>query len=601
MLAHIFLLGVACGVGVASEAEDDPFVREMLPFFAKYCTDCHSEDYAESGVDLSIVTTLPEAQKHPARWNQVRGMIELGAMPPADHDPLPTADERLAMARRLDELVNRVDCGTNPGPGRVTMRRLNRVEYDNTIRDLLHVEFKPSEIVGLPSDDVGNGFDNQGEVLGVSPLLMEKYLNAAAAITERAIVFDRQPLRDQRVGGESLKIGAQVTQKFWMADGEYELFFRADFGKEHVREKAEVEFLVDGKVVGTTLVGRKLREHTMTFQSEAGRRTVGMRFSLDPLGPKPEDWRHWVWIDYFGIRGPKNGLPAYPASHSKLIIATPGDGLSTREAATRVFENFLPRAYRRAVEPIEVQRLVDLVVATVEQGESYERGIALGVQAALASPHFLFRVETTGVADPSIASIDSSGIESVGNYELASRLSYFLGATMPDDELLRAAGDGRLADEKELQQQVARLLAKPDADTLVTRFVAQWLGLTALEQLSPSPEEFPLWNTKLASALQEETFRLCRWVLEEDRSLLDLFDADFTFINPRLAELYGVEFNGQDPHQLFVEGPGQPTNRERRARRPTRGADYQHENEWIRVPAMPGRRGVMTHGSVLAI
>lgn len=476
MLACLVVLGTDCAWADDSLAEGtlakDPFAEQVTPFLAKYCYDCHQGGSAEAGVDLSLPTTLAEAQQQHARWNQIRGVVQLGAMPPADYDPLPSAEEKQAFAKLLDELVNRVDCNGNPGPGRVTMRRLNAAEYDNTLRDLLQLDFKPSEVVGLPSDDVGNGFDNQGEVLSMSPLLMEKYLSAAATITDRALL-------------------------------------------------------------------------------------------------------------------------AKEATAVDVVIAEPSSDVSVRDAATRVFNNFLPRAYRRSVDPIEVQRLADLVVASVERGDSYRQGVALGVQVAIASPYFLFRIESPP---------ESSEPSPVGPYELASRLSYFLGATMPDDELLANAGQNRLGKEAVLREEVRRLMAKPSGDTLVTRFFAQWLGLTALAELSPDPQQFPLWNTKLAKAVEEETLRLCRTVVSEDRSLLDLFDADFTYVNPRLAELYGMKYLGQDPAEMYFHGPGSVENpQSRKWDLATRGEPYQLEDRWVRVPASKGRRGVMTHASVLAL
>lgn len=596
-LAHrqslsIFLLAFSAGVTTAGGVRGaDPFADEVAPFLARFCCDCHQGDAAEGGVDLSQPVTLDEARSRRASWNQVRGLIQIGAMPPEDHDPLPSPEERQAIAERIDQLINRVDCGANPGPGRVTMRRLNVVEYDNTVRDLMRLDFKPSEVVGLPSDDVGNGFDNQGEVLAMSPLLMEKYLAAAVEIADRAIVVDREPLREQFAPGGVLAPEEQLEREFWLADGEYELFAEARLESGGDDQRVEVELHFDGRVVGTGMLGRSGGQISTRLPARAGRRLVGVRLAINPADHQPGRPTPRVKIEHVGIRGPKYGLPALPPSHAGLIIAYPSGGKTVREAATRVFQAFLPRVYRRAVEPQEVARLAELVVGAVESGLRYEQGVALGVQAALVSPHFLFRVESPPESDQPTP---------VSGHELASRLSYFLGATMPDDELLKLADRDRLQRDRVLRQQVRRLLAEPNADTLVTRFFAQWLGLTRLEELSPDPTRFPQWNKRLAAAAREETFRLCRALLAEDGGLMDLFDADFTYINPRLAELYGVGFEGRDPRELYFSGPGIESNRGDQDN-PERNAPYQLEDQWVRAPVAAGRRGVMTHASVLAL
>ena len=468
------LLSAASGVAFADE---DPFSKQIVPFLEKHCYDCHQGDAAEAGVDLSQHNTLAEAQNARARWNQIRGLIELRAMPPEDHDPQPSEEQRQAIAKQIDQLVNRTDCGVDNDPGRVTMRRLNAVEYDNTLRDLLGVKFRASQLVGLPSDDVGNGFDNQGEVLSTSSLLLEKYLDAAAEVVRRTLEAD-------------------------------------------------------------------------------AKRAPGKR---------------------------------------RLLLAEPSDDLDDRQAARKIFAQLLPKAYRRPVNANEVERLVDLTAATAERGQDFTSSVGVGAQAMLISPHFLFRVESpatrVGQSPPEPTPVE--------NYELASRLSYFLWASMPDDALLERAAAGSLNTDDELNQQIHRMLDAPGADQLVTRFFAQWLGLPAIEQVSPDPGKFPVWNTRLGMAMREETLRLCRVVMEEDRSLFELFDADYTFVNPRMAELYGMKFLGQDPRELFVEGPGPPEKKHRRG--PRRGAKYRLEDRWIKVPLPPGRRGVMTHASVLTL
>ncbi|MEM6331512.1 MAG: DUF1592 domain-containing protein, partial [Planctomycetota bacterium] len=600
----------ARAVEPAGAAGGDAFAQSLQPFFAAYCLDCHTGDSAESGIDLSRVVTATQARASRGRWNQIGGLIRLHAMPPADYEPQPTAEERRAAFELIDQAVNQVDCQADPTPRHVTIRRLNTVEYDNTVRDLLAIDFVPSQLVGLPSDDVGNGFDNQGEVLTVSPLLLEKYLDAAEQITARAIVEDADTLRRQTEAGGRLLLGQSLERSLLFADGRYQLHADMRFTARGQGHKAEVQLLVDGGVVATVRVGHKQKRFSAPLDVRAGQHRVGVRFRSDPKHDPAGGRRGKLFVESLQIVGPRDAAPPYPRSHRQLFVATPGEGVTAAQAATQVFERLLPRAYRRPVTADEVQQIVRLVESAMADGLRFEAAVAIGVQATLASPHFLFRVEPGVAAGPG-ASNETAGRTPAGGggkpgprpltgHELATRLSYFLWATMPDDRLFRLADSGQLTGERTLRQQAIRMLREPGAETLITRFFGQWLGLTGLEQVSPDPEKFPLWNGRLREAIRQETLRLCRDVLRDDRSLMHLFDADYTYINPRLAELYGVSFLGQDPGELYLAGPGQPSRAKRR-KRSTRDGRYRLEDRWVRVRTGEGRRGVATHASVLAL
>lgn len=475
----------------ATSATNDLFTAEVSPFINRYCLDCHSGEASESGVDLSQPVTHAEAQRNPGRWNQIRGLIELGAMPPADHDPLPTVDERTAMAARIDQLVNRIECGVDNDPGRVTIRRLNAFEYDNTIGDLFGVEFRPSELVGFPSDDVGNGFNNQGEILSLSPLLLEKYLDAAEAISQRIIAADIEHFKQQKQ--------AKADQK------------------------------------------------------------------------KPTE-------------------PTTP----RLLTVWPNDERSPRQAAQELFAKLLPRLYRRPVEAWEAERLATLADTALARGETYPNAIALGMQAALVSPNFLFRVEPIPVKQ------ETTDHQPVSQQALASRLSYFLRASLPDETLLAAANGGKLASAGALESEALRLLKENGPDRLIEGFFVQWLGLGGLAEAAPNEELYRVWNSKLREAMRTETLKVCQEIIAKDMSLMQLLRADFTYVNPRMAEVYGMNFEGQDPRQLYLDGPGHPFD-QRRRRGSRRDGLYQREDEWKRVPVPNGRLGIVTHASVLTM
>lgn len=483
----------------ASDAtgSDDPFVAEVLPFLNKYCGDCHTGEYAQSGVDLTKLVTHAEAQRNPSRWNQIRGLIELGAMPPPDHDPLPSPADREAMADRIYQLVNRIECGMDNDAGRVTIRRLNAFEYDNTIHDLFAIDLRPSELVGFPSDDVGNGFNNQGEVLNVSPLLLEKYLNAAEEISNRIIEEDLTRIK----------------------------------------------------------------------QSEA-----------------PEE------IDKNPDKATKLDGPP------RLLTVWPSEQQTSREAAAELFDRLLPRIYRRPAESWEVERVVSLVEAAMARGLDYPQAIGVGLQAALVSPHFLFRVEPA----TSDATDATRTQQPVSQFALANRLSYFLLASMPDGDLMRAAADDQLIEADDLESQASRLLSQQGARNLVEGFFAQWLGLGGLQEASPNERKFRAWNSKLRAAMREETIRVCEEMVVKDYSLLDLLQTEFTYVNPRLAELYGITFEGHDPETLFREGPGFPYDK-RREKTSRRTGLYRMEDRWRKVPLPEGRRGILTHASILTM
>ena len=585
---------VAAETSVKESPENLEFLEVVQPFLKTYCVDCHGPEFAEADLNLQAYDSLDSLKENRDKWNHILQIVRIGAMPPSDYDPQPATELRLRVVDWLDQTLNYVDCSMVDDPGQVTIRRLNRVEYNNTIRDLIGVDFEPA--ADFPSDDVGNGFDNQGAVLTLPPLLMEKYLDAAEAITSKAIVTDFTSLLTVRKEGGSLPSRGDVSHKFLVKPGVYKL--RAEVQADQAGDElAKAGMLHEGKTVQTVEVKGEDEPNLLEVEIEitkAGEQTFGISFLNDYYNTNAADGRidrnlriHWI-----ELYGPENSTPALPETHERLVIATPDSAGSVESAARAVFEAFVPRAFRRPADPVEVSRLVNLVQMAVEQGESFEQGVAYGVQAALVSPHFLYRVED----DFQMADDGNALLE---DYELASRLSYFLWSSMPDQQLFELASQGKLSNPEILEQQVRRMLADEKTDALVFNFFGQWLNLRNLEEIEPDPRKYPWWNSRLRIAMRKETELFCRDLVREDRPIMDVLRADYTYLNPRLAELYGLEWKGQDPKKLYYEYEGPRNEHDYTGRR--RSGPYTHEDEYVRVSLPDNRRGVLTHASILTL
>jgi mono/diheme cytochrome c family protein len=409
-LPSLFLVSAVVGPALAAPMQVD-FRKDVVPVLAKYCGSCHGSTKPKGGLNLAQFADEAKALQAVPVWEKVADNLRSGDMPPPGR-PRPSAAELDTLNAWLDGSVFKVDC--SPGkrdPGRVTVRRLNRAEYNNTIRDLIGVSFRPAD--DFPADDVGYGFDHIGDVLSISPLLLEKYLAAAEKIVDEA----------------------------W--------------------KKPETR--------------------------------VRMMVGPAPTEPKPPLWT---------------------------------------EAARRSVLPFAERAFRRPLRDDEAQRLVDLVLSALKFGDSYEVGLKQACQAVLVSPHFLFRIE----ADPE----KPDGVRTLDEYELATRLSYFLWSTMPDEELFRLARQKELRKPGVLEAQVQRMLRDPKSRALTENFCNQWLTLRNLRTATPDPRRFPSFNEKLRDAMQRETELFFEYIVRENRSILEFLDSDYTFLNEQLAKHYGI-------------------------------------------------------------
>lgn len=513
---------------------------------------------------LNRATSSSSVLQDRKTWEAVSRNLADRHMPPAAA-PQPSDAERQRVAGWIDGLFAKADCKLND-PGRVTLRRLNREEYDNTIRDLFGVETiklsggqegRPAD--DFPSDDVGYGFDNIGDVLSISPLLMEKYVNAAERITARAIATPEQgavPVRldlasalsstaGSRVGsmGRALASNGEVTAEFEAKRaGEYTV--TAVAYEDHAGDEfAKMDFRVDGKTIRTEEVKTRQRNpasYAAKVDLTAGRHKIGFAFTndfyipADPAKKTPAQDRN-LYIFSADVTAPA-GLPeTLPASHRRIMICKPGDGLSDEQAARKILAPLVSRIYRRPAQPSEVERLVRYVHVAGQQGESFERGIQIATQALLCSPNFLFRVEL----DPKPN--DKSSSRLLNDYELASRLSYFLWSSMPDETLFALAAKGALHRPEILAAQARRMLKDPKARALADNFAGQWLQLRNLSLVAPDVKRFPEFDETLRRSMRTETEMFFEAVVQEDRPVLDFLDGRFTYVNGPLARLYGID------------------------------------------------------------
>jgi Protein of unknown function (DUF1592)/Protein of unknown function (DUF1588)/Protein of unknown function (DUF1587)/Protein of unknown function (DUF1585)/Protein of unknown function (DUF1595)/Ca-dependent carbohydrate-binding module xylan-binding/Planctomycete cytochrome C len=548
--------GIAAEKRKRTAAAMSRFRKDVSPFLKKYCYQCHGPKDQEEGVAFHKLTDAKSVFAARKLWEKVHRMLESDAMPPKEHAHRPQIADRKRVSKWIEDSVFAVDCQLVDDPGRVTIRRLNRAEYNNTIRDLVGVNFNPAK--DFPSDDVGYGFDNIGDVLTLPPLLMEKYLDAAEQIAGQAIDPDSAARKTKRVaaaqmrksggagdvnnanGFRALPSNGEVFATFhFPKTGEYLL--RAEAMADQAGDApAMMEFQINGKTVKAfDVTGRReAKIYEWKVKVKAGDRKFGAAFTNDYYNPKAKRRRgrdRNLYVKFLEIRGPIGiRVSAPPAIHKRIVFAVPGKNKTVQQAATEVLAKFLRRAFRRPVTNDEVQKYVRLVEYVIKHGDNYERGIQLAVQAILVSPHFLFRVESD--RDPK----DPNKKRSLNDHELAVRLSYFLWSSMPDDELFRLADGGKLNRRDVMEQQVRRMLKDPKSQALVQNFGAQWLNLRSLDEVTPDRKRFKTFTDKLRRDMRTETEMFFTAVMREDRSILDFLDARYTFLNERLAKHYGV-------------------------------------------------------------
>lgn len=535
----IFALSAALATGQTT------FDTTVRPVLATNCTPCHNDRLASGGVNMGMFSSAASVRDKREEWERLLQKVRSGEMPPKGA-PQPSRDQVQALLRHMAGEFERADQAVKPDPGRLVARRLNRNEYSNTIRDLLGVDFRAEK--DFPTDDSGHGFDNIGEVLTVSPVLMEKYIDAAERIAARAIGADplpKKPLEyEYHYKNRTVRRpNASTVEATHRVDYDGEYIIRIGLPGERAADAPPVKmgFWMDGKLLFTRMVETKpsglvyFNPYSMEeFRLELpeGDHTFRAAFIDDPFVKKLDVKDQFSskankWLESITFVGPFAAKTERP-SRRRILTCDPASGAA---CVDRILRPLARRAYRRPVTNGEVAALARFVAMAKKEGQSAEQGIQLAIQAMLVSPHFLFRIER----DPGPA------MRRVTDIELASRLSYFLWSSMPDDELLQLAVEGKLRNQTMLDAQVKRMLDDPKSSALAANFAGQWLETRNLDSVKPDPQKFPDWGPDLRDAMKEETRLFFEAMLRENRPLGDFLDARFTFVNDRLAAHYGIE------------------------------------------------------------
>ncbi|MEP7354509.1 MAG: DUF1592 domain-containing protein [Acidobacteriota bacterium] len=527
----------------APAEETATFDQSVRPLLDGTCAGCHNAKLASGGLNMAQMTA-ESLEKNPDLWRRLLRRVRAGEMPPPGI-PKPPAAQINALVSFVQVKLDGVQSAQGPDPGRVTVHRLNRNEYTNTIRDLLAVDFRADK--SFPSDDSSGGFDNMSDVLTVSPVLMGQYLQAAQAIAARAIGADPFPkafeveyaFKDDRVRRvDHSTIEATHRVEF---DAEYDLRFSLQ-GERKEGEPVLFGFWMDGKLIHSMMVDTKpsglvyfnpYSEAKFRIYLPAGDHVFRAGFINDKFvanldGRALYDRNKNKFVDSIVFTGPFAAAVEKP-SRKKLLTC---DLASGKPCVERILSSLARRAYRRPVSGRDIASLVHFVDLARQEGQTAEQGLQLAIQAMLVSPNFLFRVERD--------SRDSSAAHPVTDFELASRLSYFLWSSMPDDQLLDLAETGKLHDSAVLDQQVKRMLADERSAAFAANFAGQWLETRNLDFVKPDPKKFPDWDPELRDAMKEETRLFFENVLRENRPISDFLSANYTFLNERLAKHYSI-------------------------------------------------------------
>jgi hypothetical protein len=563
-----------------AQPETPPATASLERTITQYCAACHNRRIqttaTASGVVLDEVN-LSAVAANGEMWEKVIRKLRAGAMPPAGM-PRPDAAAHDALVSFLEDALDRA-AANRPHPGRPSPHRLNRAEYANAVRDLLALNVDPAGL--LPPDDSADGFDNNADVLSVSPVLLERYLSAAATISALAVGDPKiiPGSETYRIRGDASQTGQNEalppgTRGGLMAihtfplDGEYVIkvkLLEINLGSIRGLEyEHQLEVTIDGERVLLTPVGgpkdytesslnatnvvNSLAERLQVrVKVQAGQRPVGASFLMKNAAQGANrlqaferstliatDHLGLPHVEHITITGPFNatGVSETP-SRRRLFVCRPVKASDEPACAKRIISTLARRAYRRPVTEADVSSLMAFYDAGRREG-SFERGIELATRAVLVSPKFVFRVER----DP--AGVAPGSVYRVSDVDLASRLSFFLWSSIPDDELLDLASRGQLSKPAVLEAQVRRMLADPRARSLTDNFAGQWLHIRNLRNTTPDKNDFPDFDDNLRQAFERELELFVGSVIAEDRSVLDLMTADYTFVNERLAKHYRI-------------------------------------------------------------
>lgn len=547
----LFLAATLAGVAYPATDPVQEFAQTVRPVLVQNCSGCHNPANRANPANFLKANTAKDVEADRSLWRNVAAQLRNRTMPPVD-SKLTEAD-RLHVSQWIETRLRETACNAGDYAGAGTLRRLNRREYHNTIRDLLGVDFDVAAV--FPADGTGGaGFDTNGETLYVQPLLMERYVQAAQQILDRVIItpglsrtFGSAELKPAAAGSTATRTLAPKQELTALlpvyVGGEYDVRVSLDpnaSGKIFLKvDNVEGNPLVaqqrgrgfggvggakqgggragrgGANVLGTT-VHLERGTHVLTLVADAAPvEVISLGVNEKPAGPSPE----------------KRAL------HYRLLGMEPGDQLlQPRKMARQTLAAFLPKAFRRPVEPAEVDHFLAMYDRAAERGDPYEERIKLALKAALVSSDFLFRIEERK---------PKPGIYPLGQYELATRLSYFFWSTMPDEQLFRLAEQGKLQDSKVLAAQVDRMLDDPRSRAFTSSFIGQWLGTQEIGgRFMPLLQEVAsYYNADIAADLRLQPILLMDRIVGENRSLLELLTADYAFLTQRLVKFY--EMDGQ--------------------------------------------------------
>jgi hypothetical protein len=564
------VFGAVLCASVAPAAAQD-FQKDVVPFLEKYCYDCHDAELEKGHLNLEAFKDDSRFFRDQRVWREVVNQVTSGEMPPAKKKTRPSPAEVEALQSSVHKLLAAAIAKAKPDPGDVTIRRLNRAEYNQTIRDLCFLDENFS--ADFPADDTGYGFDNIGDVLTFSPVHLERFLSVGEAIAAKAM-----PDKAGEMEGTGLAMvemspkGRRESQQRYFdpaptltgpmtatRDGDYVISVSLRSTGSTGDPPPKVAFLVDGREVGAY-------QFKQVKKSEVAEAKVTLTagphdFTLKWLNPPAKITGNARTLSGLRLRllGPKDTRTELQRRLALVI----GTKFGTARAQA-VANSFVSRAFRRPATPAELNRYVKVFLDAEKAKGSWEAGAQAMIALVLASPKFIFRAEQ----DETPTAKDAHPIS---EFALASRLSYFLWGSMPDDELFQLAYAKKLS--ANLEAQTRRLLKDPRSRYLTEGFGLQWLQLRQLSAVSPDPAMFPAFNDAVRASMIKETELFFAEIVREDRSVLDLIDADFTYVDRNLAVFYGL--SGE-----FSRGRGQ--------------------SEFIRVTLPPGERGgILTHASIL--
>ncbi|MSO20875.1 MAG: DUF1592 domain-containing protein [Acidobacteria bacterium] len=550
---------------------------------SRYCVTCHNERLKTAGlaldrIDLGNVPAAAEA------WEKVIRKLRTGAMPPTGA-PRPPADFYNSLATYLETELD-LAAAAHPHPGRPVIRRINRTEYANAVRDLLGLELRVEDM--LPADEISSGFDNIASVLTVSPMLMERYMLAAGKISNLALgVSSAQPAEETYTisklvmqedrAGEDLSFGSRggiAVRHHFPRDGQYSIKIQLQRNfRGYIRglgEPHQLDLTLDGARIQALTIGGERRgksapifssasmgetaqedyEHTadeeleFRFAAQAGPHQVAVAFVNEEVESEGPLWPAMTPIEYEQYKGGDPGVasvviggpydakgPGETPSRKKILACQPTG--NSEACARNILTTLARRAYRRPATPEDMDVLLSFFRLGY-RSRDFDVGMAAAIERILAGPEFLFRIER----DP--GHLPPGTAYPISDLELATRLSFFLWSSIPDDELLNLAERGRLRDPAELEGQVRRMMADAKSKALVENFAGQWLSLRNLNSVIPDPLVFPEFDENLRRAFQQETGLFFESIVREDRGVSDLLNADYTFVNERLARHYGI-------------------------------------------------------------